>query len=1245
MKFTIGLKIVVLASLLVSVTVFLLGKQVANEGHRVLVDHEEVDLADETHLECRRILSYIETMREDALALAASGPVRDILAAGDATDLDETERARRLEKARGELSALFAKVIGDGQSDAGDPDSGFKPYLHVRYIDGGDGAEMVRVECDGDSIRIVDADELECLATAADIFSADGRVYRQTMEQAARQAAAGSVQRVFMSDLDLFRDPTQDAAGGQPVLRAMVPVWGPAQEKPSGMIMINLDLDRAAQRLRTSPRHVTFLTDERGRFLVHPDQSQELGQHPRGDDPTPTLFDAQLQEELPILEGTFERAAENEKSFAGVRKLPFEFFQPRQVEVPKANGGPRFDLGPLTFYFVKIDAVGQPPDSEELGAILLAEEKQDPSFRWGLTVPTATRITLSSRDRAKLSDVVATLQQRFPRRLAVADIVECTRGSLTAYRLPFDPSDPTRFLFLARAASIEEIVADADAIESHFHGLLTYFIPAAIFLAFLFSYLLTRPLKKIAAVTKDVSASGGTAAVDLPVNARDEIGDLARSFHEMIGQIRRRETTIKESEARLRAIVDTAAEGIITIDEQGCVESANRAAEQIFGYGPDEVTGQPFRTLLASASHGTYDEQLGQYLDTLNSILADSTGASAGSSVIGRLKILGTAQELQGQRKDGTVFPIELSLSQVRLGARRVFTGIVRDITERKRHEDQITQLARDLDRRVKERTAELQSANEMLAVARDAALEGSRAKDTFLANMSHELRNPLNAIIGFSEMLQEEALESGHPEYEADLQKVQSAGKHLLGLINDVLDIAKISAGTITIRCEPFEIRPMLRGLTDMVEPLVAKRGNRLVVDVDPSLGTMTADEGRVRQVLFNLLSNAAKFTENGTITFTARPLERSGQPWIEFSVVDTGVGMTEEQLSLLFQRFSQVSTSQRHKQDGAGLGLALSRELCRLMGGDISVKSAFGAGSTFTALLPFQAPTGDSSETLRRQPAATRLVPAAATNGDGTSAGDDLVLVIDDDVTVRELMQRQLIREGYRVVTAGNGEEGLRLAKELHPAAITLDTIMPEVDGWGVLAALKADPATTRIPVVMVTMLDDRQRGYALGAADYLTKPVDWDRLKGLLARFHDQRRHGPILVVEDDEDARKLMIRMLRGEGWEVAEAENGREALQFVQRQRPALILLDLMMPELDGFEVLQRLRYDEQTRQIPVVVVTARDLTVEDRRRLEGSVRQVLAKDGSLQEEVLAAIREQLAADRRAPLAPGGSPSG
>ena len=516
-------------------------------------------------------------------------------------------------------------------------------------------------------------------------------------------------------------------------------------------------------------------------------------------------------------------------------------------------------------------------------------------------------------------------------------------------------------------------------------------------------------------------------------------------------------------------------------------------------------------------------------------------------------------------------------------------------------------------------RSQELAATVGELQAARDQAMEASRTKSSFLANMSHELRTPLNAIIGLTELMSENAQRFGMEKAVEPLRRVLRAGRHLLDLINSILDLSKIEAGKLDLVFETVPIRPMLEEVIGLTKPLAEANKNRLVLDCPETIGTVRADSMRLRQVLLNLLSNACKFTKSGEVTLRATRSEDNGRGWIEFSVADTGIGMSAEQLGRLFEEFMQADATTTRQFGGTGLGLAITRKLCHLMGGDVSATSVQGKGSTFTVRFPAR------EDGTKADGAVSGPVSASLTAPGTDQAERAVVLVIDDDLTARELLTTYLVEQGFAVETASSGIDGLKRARELRPAAITLDVMMPDIDGWTVIAALKGDPALAGIPVVIVTIVDEAHRGIALGAAGYLTKPVDRDKLLDLLGAYRSAERPTTVLVVEDDETQRQGIRAILEARSWTVEEAANGRLALDALARSVPDVILLDLMMPEMDGFEVVAALQANPAWRNIPVVVVTALEVSADDRNRLNQGVRHIVAKNATSPADLMARV--------------------
>jgi len=525
---------------------------------------------------------------------------------------------------------------------------------------------------------------------------------------------------------------------------------------------------------------------------------------------------------------------------------------------------------------------------------------------------------------------------------------------------------------------------------------------------------------------------------------------------------------------------------------------------------------------------------------------------------------------------------------------------------------------------------------------------EASRAKSEFLATMSHELRTPLNSIIGFSEVLRDGLMGELTAEQKSCVDDIYASGWHLLSLINDILDLSKVEAGRMTLELDLFPVAEALGACLTLLKERALTHRVAMTLEVSPDLGGIVADQRKLKQIVFNLLSNALKFSPAGSgVRVAARRVGRHAvrieapegmatrlvplgagdfSEFLEIVVADIGIGIAEADLGRLFQPFMQLDASLERRYDGTGLGLALVRRMAALHGGTVGVASGLGRGSTFYVWLPW-----------RPAPAATAAAPAPRVGArplPRASAVQPLALVIEDDSQVAKLLAIQLENEGFRVVTAPTGEEGLVLAQRETPALITLDILLPGLGGWEVLERLKADSRLAAIPVVIASIVADEERGFALGAAQVLSKPVTRETLLAALHRLPPRRRPGrrrsfTVLVVDDDPRAVDLVAAQLQGTAYQVVPAYGGAEAIAAARRTVPDLVILDLVMPEISGFDVVEVLKHDPKLAAVPILILTAKGVAAEDRRRLNGYVEKIIQKSDFAAAEFIAEVRRAL----------------
>ncbi|RWK43647.1 response regulator [Mesorhizobium sp.] len=681
------------------------------------------------------------------------------------------------------------------------------------------------------------------------------------------------------------------------------------------------------------------------------------------------------------------------------------------------------------------------------------------------------------------------------------------------------------------------------------------------------------PLRRLNRVIGELTQ--GRYDIEIPIEGGDELGAMSRTlrlFRASAIEKKRLEDEAEQQRRTIAAALEVISDGFVLFDPQDRVILANSKFCEFFpDHARASLPGQSFQEILEQRLAG------GQ---------VELAGASPEEWIAQRLHIHKDPAGFVGEDRFGDRW--------VRVSRRKTPDGgavaVYTDITELKQRQDELE--------RAKSRA---ESTNE--------------AKSRFVASVSHELRTPLNAIIGYSEMLIEDASDQHMVEFVPELEKIAAAGRHLLALINDILDLSKIEANKMEIFLETFDVADLMRDVQATVAPLMAKNRNGFALDLEDNLGKMHSDQTKLRQNLFNLLSNAAKFTEGGRVTLAVRRDRRPNGDWLIFKVSDTGIGMTSEQQERLFDAFTQADASTTRNYGGTGLGLSITRSFSRMIGGVVKVESELGKGSTFTMEIPAEFKK-ESSEQLPSE--AVPLPPR-----------DKAVLIIDDEPAARTVIASALAEAGLASFEAASGEEGIAAARAHRPAAIILDIIMPHQDGWSVLRSLKNDRELCEIPVILATILADRELGLSLGAVEYLTKPIDTEKLIQTIEACGGGNRD--VLVIDDDQASRDFLRRILIKKDWRVHEASDGVRGLGLMKRLLPRLVVLDLLMPEMDGFQTLSEMQQTPELQNIPVVVVTSKDLSMNELEWLRDRAVAVVTKGANSRSQLVKALERQISA--------------
>ncbi len=682
--------------------------------------------------------------------------------------------------------------------------------------------------------------------------------------------------------------------------------------------------------------------------------------------------------------------------------------------------------------------------------------------------------------------------------------------------------------------------------------------------------------------------------------------------------------TISETRNYLKNVLDNSADIIITTDTEGEIVEFNRGASRILGYSKEDIIGKKAEDLWV---------QPGNRREILK--ILEKEGYISN-------------YETQLLTKDGRVMDVSLTLSYILSSKKGILgtVGISKDITEKKKLERaieernlELRELNEKLEEKVIERTKDFEKANRELE-------RSNKLKSQFIATMSHELRTPLNSILGFSELLMDEVFGTLTEKQKRYVNNVYSSGSHLLQLINNILDIAKIESGKMELHYEAFSVRQAISEVETVIKPLADKKSQKLTLSIDEKVSILKADKVKFKQILYNLLSNAVKFTHEGGDVFLNAELVGGddvsyfaknpnicpgNENCLRIYVTDTGIGIKKEDHEKIFSEFEQVDSSFSRRYEGTGLGLALTKKLVELHGGAISVESAEGKGSKFTIIVPLFDVTAFEKQPKLHEPETVEPAYDDVDTSKKRRGEAPLMLVVEDDPSTSELLTLYLAQGGYRVAHAYNGDTAISRIRELKPFAVLLDVMLPGKDGWEILQEMKSDPELKDIPVIISSVIDNSELGFTLGASDYLVKPVDritlLKKLEELSFATKKGRRPVNILCIDDHDEVLELLSSILEPVGYNVITANSGRQGIEKAIAYRPDLVILDLMMPEIDGFEVAQILKGNPSTTDIPILILTAKDLTVDDRLRLAGKIENCMQKSHFTKEDLLMHIRD------------------